>query len=191
MIAAMQSTGITFMGIDGLRSVTLRWPTQPFLGGMAWMDNETVALLGRDWRHHTVTLVKSDGTVLRSIDLPGVPSDEDTPTDELAVSPDGKVMVIVTPEETFFLDAAGKVVGSAKHKKRTLAHPTFTPDGKEVAFKYMDVDDLVVGRTEAIVFFSPDGKEQRRIAIPALKVGTTRPVTVPTASAPTTRPTEH
>ena len=55
-----------------------------------------------------------------------------------------------------------------------MFRPTFTPDSKRVAFKYLTEKDELA-RTSAIVFFTPEGKEVGRVAIPAAKPPASKP----------------
>ncbi len=89
-------------------------------------------------------------------------------------------MVLVLGRDVLFLDAAGKILKrlSTDDSDKVLAQPIFSPDSKRIAFKHMTKDRYA--RADAIVFFSPDGKELARVPIPPIKPGTTRPATMPT-----------
>ena len=70
---------------------------------------------------------------------------------------------------------SGAAIVSKGGDTRLLAQPTFTPDSKRVAFKYLTQEKDSYPRVEAIVFFSPQGKELSRVPIPRIAPGTTRP----------------
>lgn len=94
----------------------------------------------------------------------------------VATSPDGKHMVIWTPAEAVFLDAAGKVLQrvSSDERDRALMHPVFSPDSQRVVFFALypqAVDDKFDDEARprlaaALVSFSPQGKELSRTVLP-------------------------
>jgi hypothetical protein len=195
---------IAFVQADGKKSTYVRWSGDGVVRVVGWMNNDTVALLGltpkapsaqsrpassdERLKNASVFFLRSDGTLLpRRIDLP---PDRELPGD-VAISPDGRRVAACFPQRLVFLDSEGKQRGEAhvpppgESKKDELpyafAQPTFAPDGKSLAVKLMTNDGAY--RTTAVVFFSPDGKELSRVAIPKIAVGTTRPASAP-ASAP-------
>ena len=93
-----------------------------------------------------------------------------------AFAPDGKHMVISSDEGVFFLNAKGKVLKHWKHEKDLMVQPTFTPDSRHVAMKYMCKEE---DRAAAIVLLTADGKEVSRVAVPKIKPSATRPATRP------------
>ena len=106
------------------------------------------------------------------------------------MSSDGQRAIISAKDQLLFFDREGKqiqaVSADAPEAKRgelppAFTRPTFAPDGKSLAVKLMRNDGLY--RAIAVVFFSPDGKELSRVAIPPIAAATTRP-----ASAPATAP---
>jgi hypothetical protein len=142
-------------------------------------------------------LLRTDGTVVRTNQDVPAPDKGEELTD-LAVAPDGTHMVVSYGSKVFFMDAEGKVIQTwpattapttQPSLEEYLVQPTFTPDSKLVAFKYLAKDEDYV-RTVAIVFFTPEGKEVSRAAIPRIKPGTTRPASQPATSQPASAPTE-
>jgi len=184
IIAAVQSNALALIRTDGSSAVYRRWKTDnASLSGVAWMDKDTLAVLRMEnateskEQLNTVVLdqVKGDGTLLKPIEirLPAFTPPKGT-TGELAVAPNGKLMVLCFNSEVFFLKTDGKVVGTwhgDADKGPQVADPTFTPDSKHVAFKKM----VKVGeglRAAGIVSFTPEGKEETTADIPAAKLPT-------------------
>jgi hypothetical protein len=122
-------------------------------------------------------MVRADGTVVGSVHL-GLPEHNyaEAATGELAVTQDGKHAVVSYVEDVFFLRVGE---GLIKHlqcgEERGLVQPTFTPDSKLVAFKYMEEEEGSYPRATAIAFFTPEGAEVSRVPIPRIDPATTRP----------------
>jgi hypothetical protein len=131
-----------------------------------------------------VDFISVDGTPRGSKTLPLPGQRDKDEAGELAFAPDGKHMVISFGKEVHFMTVEGKVLKAWKHDKDLLVQPTFTPDSKQVAMKYMAQDER---RATAIVFFTPEGKELSRVAIRPIPPGTTRPAEKP-ATAPAEKP---
>jgi hypothetical protein len=198
-IAAFTSHAIAFIAADGQTATYVRWDKEASLSGLAWRDNRTLAVLesfGRAQSPFTapattatapgetalVHLVRTDGTILKPItlSLPPDVSNQAGTTGQLAVALDGKGMVLSFVKEVFFLDANGKVLKHWRGQEEMLVQPTFTPDSNQVAFKSLSEDEKVgYTRTSAIVFFTPEGKELKRVPVPPIKPGTTHPATAP------------
>lgn len=189
-IAALQQPSVAFLRTDGQLALYKRWDggKDPSPSGLAWIDEKTLAVLTQpetegDQAKVEVRLLRTDGTLVaaRPITLPRAGTRENT--GELALAPDGKHMVISYGHSVYFLDTEGKVLASWLAKDAQgqepgpdgwLVQPTFTPDSTQVAFKHL-TQDADHARTKAIVFFSPEGKETSRIAIPKIDPAATRP----------------
>lgn len=188
MIAAFQEKALGLIQADGKKATYLAWERWPSLSGLAWMDNKTLVILGQadngkpedKGKKVVIDFVTADGRRLdrKVLDLPGQGDEDDT--GELVIAPDGKHMVISFGGKVHFMTPDGKVLKSWEHKDDLLVQPTFTPDSKQVAFKYMYKEER---RAAAIVFFTPEGKEVSRVAIPRIKPGTTRPASQPATRA--------
>jgi hypothetical protein len=181
-VAALTEKAIQFIKTDGTAVLYRRCELEHALSGLAWLDNQTVGLLAEDDKKAVIELFRTDGTHLRTI-KPELPEgvSVDMKSAELAVSPSGGRMVLVLGGDVLFLDAAGKVLKGFSPEDKAdaaLVQPVFSPDSKRVALKHMGKDKYE--RADAIVFFSADGKELARAAIPPIKPGTTRPATMPT-----------
>jgi len=190
IFATVQDEAIGFVQTDGKKATYLAWDNKPSPGGLAWMDNKTLAILGQADRGKTedkgkkvvIDFVTADGRRLDPKVLALAGQGDSDEAGELAVAPDGKHMVISFGGNVHFLTSDGKILKSWEHEKDLLVQPTFTPDSKHVAFKYMSKEER---RTAAIVFFTPEGKEVSRVAIPRIKPGTTRPASQPATQAAT------
>jgi hypothetical protein len=189
-LAVLHQGALGFVSIDGSSSRYVHWQGDISLAGLAWTANDTLAVLSSEkvdrQTVRRISLVKGDGTVSTTITLSGTDGGKDADTGQLALSPGAKSMVISFDEVTLFLNGSGKVLSTwaGDDEKGHLAQPTFSPNGKEVAFKLMRKAEGESPQAEAIVFFSPAGKELRRVASPPSTV----PLTRPAASAPATDP---
>ena len=196
-IAFLQEPAIGFMRTNGRKAVYVRLDGSPSLSGLAWVDNQTVAILSklesapaggarspatRPAGKVTITFMRSDGTILPRPRISLPTEKDDDKFGELAVSNDGSHVVVSFGQTVCFLDANGRIIkrlnaadgaGPRKGAEPRLVQPTFSPDSRSVAFKYMAKDPYM--RAEAIVFFSPEGKELARALIAKIKHGTTRP----------------
>ena len=182
-LAALTEKRISFVSTAGDLVVHRRLPqdVEPAFLGLAWIDNKTVALAGSGAKADASLAVytyRADGRLLsqKTLRTPGLGREEASV--ELAISPDGTHMVVCSPEAVWFVTRDGQVLNGWKVKdtdKNSLIRPTFTPDSKRVAFKLItDNKDDRTGAS-AIVFFTPEGKEVSRVAIPEIAPGTTRP----------------
>jgi len=177
-LAALQEGALSLLATDGSLAVHRRWDTEHIsMGGLAWLDKDTVAILRRgengedDARAVAIDRVRTDGTVEKPItlDLPPQKAQDDN-MGELAVSPNGKAMVLAYQKSVFFLKSSGKVVRHWENEDEVLAQPTFSPDSKRVALKsFRNEGDKESLRVGAIAFFSADGKELSRAEIPMAK----------------------
>ena len=82
---------------------------------------------------------QTDGTISKTVMLPEVKTGEGGDAGQLALSPDGKGIVVSFDNVTCFLTSSGKPLSVCEgdDAKGYLAQPTFSPDGKQVAFKVM------------------------------------------------------
>ena len=168
-LAAVGDDHLAFVRTDGQKTTAIRWDKQLSASGFAWVDDRTFALLSpEDKEDKKVDLhfVRTDGKLLRSMPLPKPGSLSKESTGELAVAPDGKHVVLAYGKEVQFLDGKGKVLSTWRGDKQVLSQPTFTPDGRRVAFKR--IGEGPDGQTVVtdIVFFSAAGKEFARVKIP-------------------------
>jgi hypothetical protein len=179
-LAVLQKGAIGFVGTDGRKATYVRLENTPAFNGLAWVDNATLAMLrapvdSEKQRNASAVLerIAVDGRALGSqiITLPGPTGDDMTV--ELAMGADGKHMVISYAKQVYFMRRDGTVLKTWGNEKKTLVRPTFSPDSRRVAFKFREGEND--GQVSAIVFFTPEGKELSRVAIPAIPAGTTRP----------------
>jgi len=169
-LAAVLKDCLGFVRTDGSLATYVRWDKGGSPAGLVWADNATLALLGStkvDGKDvQTINYIKIDGTIARTLNLPTTKPSEDTDTGQLAISPDGKHIVVAFEKATYFLDDSGAILGTWQDEKVSLAQPIFTPDGQQVAFKLMQRDEKgAATKTEAIVFTTPTGKEMRRVSL--------------------------
>lgn len=200
--AFVQNDFIGLMATDGSESHYYRMPRgwKPSVAGLGWVDNRTLAAVCKDVKDSGVVSItqpaddhppkgdkfevrffQADGKMLdKRIALPPPGSDGGGDEAELAISSDGKHMVVSYDKAVYFMDASGKVLGQWLASKEmpnheaVLEQPTFRPDGKAVAMKFLQRNNEVI-RTVAIIVFSPEGKQISRTEIPAIEAGTTRP----------------
>jgi len=180
-LAVGQKDCCSFVRTDGSITSYVPWKEEGSLGGFTWATNDKLALLGRkkvgEKEAHVLWLLKTDGKIAQTIDLPEMKGGESANTGQLAISLEAKRIVVAFDQHAYFLDGDGKLLTSWEHEADSLAQPTFTSDGEQVAFKYMRKGEGDTARAEAIVFFSADGKELRRVAIPPAKLPETQPAT--------------
>ena len=182
-VAVLQPRAVGFIRTDGSKATYVRWDKEPSRAGLAWVDDKTLAILragdggDRAGKQAVLDFVTTDGQMLPAKTLPIAGQGDQEESGQLAVAPDGKHMVVSFGSSVHFMRSDGKVLKSWKHDSDLLVQPTFTPDSKTLAFKYMLEDE---GRASAVVFFTPAGKELSRVKIPQIPPGTTRPVTQPT-----------
>jgi len=158
---------------DGSRATYVRLQREPSLSGLAWAGPDRLLLLTKGRQGDTAALDVYDpaGDLVGSADLPIAGGDSDNPG-ELALSPDGRHAVVSYGKEVHWTTTEGDVLASWKAGEpgEQLVQPTFTPDSKQVAFKHM-VKAGAGGKTtwrgtDAIVFFTPEGRELFRVAVP-------------------------
>ncbi len=154
-----------FIQTDGRKAIYLRLPNKPSFSRLAWVNDETLAVLG-DGNNDQVPLdlFHSDGRLLQSRTLPLVGQGTGKDSGELAIALNGKHIAVSFGKHVHFLTTAGQMIGSWQHESDLLVQPAYAPDSRSLAFKYMDEDEK---RATAIVFFTPEGKELSRIPIPA------------------------
>jgi hypothetical protein len=175
-----ERAAIGFHWTDGSRSIHVNLADAPAtLGGLTWLDKRTVGLLTADDENDLFMLqrVRTDGTVGKTttLALPEKIKVDDKETTQLAVSPNGKCLVLARGPDVFFMRTDGRLVGQWEGSdEEILAQPTFTPDSKRVAFKYMREKKDAGARVESIVFFTPQGEEESRVKLPPLKTGATQ-----------------
>lgn len=167
VVATASETGIGLVDTEGRRTVFTRLPEGPALAsakGVAWLDNDTVAALTTkgDNQPLALALVRRDGTISRSIELPI--NDVDDYWEELAISPDRTRIALTTKTTLYLLDADGKVLSQWKEEGISACSPAFSPDSQQLACKL--VPEGQESYATAIAFFSPEGKELFRIDLP-------------------------
>ena len=188
--AILQGAAIAFISTDGEISTYRRWEVEPELyGSWAWKDNQTIGLLCQakenDKTVSVIRFVRIDGKNAGSIKL-NLPASTLKEPAQLAFAPDGTHMVLSSTEETFLLDGEGQILKhwNAKTDSGSMVQPTFTHDSQFLAMKYMTGEpDSDEARVAAIVFFTVDGKEVTRVAIPRIDPATTRPASRPTTQS--------
>jgi roadblock/LC7 domain-containing protein len=165
-LAAVGDNSVTFLRTDGAKATTVRLADGLSASGVAWAGKDTLALVAIKDKTPRLDLMKADGTVARTVELPKPEKTGEGNQGELALAPDGEHMVLAYGQEVHFLGAGGKLLNKWASEKVLLCQPTFSPDGKRVAFKQMVKDGDAPAVTH-IVFYSPDGKEQSTVELPA------------------------
>ncbi len=189
VLATLHGEGLSFIRTDGSATSYVRCETSVSPAGIAWADKDTLAILRcdeiADKPVRSLSFVKADGTIAKTVTLPEMAAEDETDTGQLALSPDGRYIVVAFNKTVYFTDSSGTLLTVRSGDKQPLAQPTFTPDGKQVAFKllYRGEDDTawVVG----IAFFSPAGQQLHVAGIPLLHP---LPQTQPAEPAPPTEP---
>ncbi len=158
---------------DGQKSTYYRLAEPPSLSGVVWKDDKTLVLLipakDKDTSQIELRFLSADGAEQKTItiDLPGLKRDDDFMMGELALSPNGRFMAISFLNHVYFLNINGKLLHHEEYPKESgLLQPTYAPDSKQVAFKYLIEENNNLGRVTEIVFFTPEGKETRRFKVP-------------------------
>ncbi len=166
---------------DGSSIAYHRWLKKTSMDGLAWTDKQTIAMLepkseAEQWLH----FVDTSGTIRRSVQLHmAIAGDQDAArAAELAVSPNGRYLVVAFEKDVYFLRSSGAIVHHwhAEVEGTALVQPTFSPDGKTVAFKLIEDTNSDSGGTRAIVYYTPKGEKMAEVTLPALPAGTTQPV---------------
>ncbi len=193
-IATLQESSVGFIQTDGSKAVYRRLDTDKVsLGGLRWVDNNTVAIVRADGENKQLVLqrIGADGSLGKQTLLPLPEQDEKhngsgaspkgAATIQWAISKDARYMTIVYGPKVFFTQTDGKLLGEWEGgDEKLLAQPTFTPDSERVAFKYITQEVGSYARVEAIVFFTPQGKELSRAPVPRIDPRATRPASRPT-----------
>ncbi|MCJ7543290.1 MAG: hypothetical protein MUP47_01785 [Phycisphaerae bacterium] len=180
-LAVLYPGSLGFVRTDGSVSTYVRWQMDTSPAGMVWTGKDALGVLVREKAEGkdllSLVVLKTDGTISKTVKLPDIKTPDEKDPGQLALSPDGKNLVVSFDGATYFLDASGKLLvaweGGAEQGR--LAQPTFSRDGKQVAFKLMREAEGGVSHAEAIVFFSPTGKELRRVSIPSAGIPQTQP----------------
>jgi hypothetical protein len=170
-LATLSNGGVLgFLSTAGDRAVSVLPQDWLCLGGVAWIGNKTVAVIGKS--NNVIDIYDADGHLIRSSSLsqPELPA-KSCDSLELAVSPDGRYMAISGGNVVQFLTIDGKLLGSwhGKDENERLVQPTFTRDSRQVAFKLMENAQIGGEKwlgTVAIAFFTPEGQEIFRAPIP-------------------------
>jgi dipeptidyl aminopeptidase/acylaminoacyl peptidase len=174
-LAMQTKDSIAFAAVDGSRTIYVHLEGETQLDSLAWLDNETLLALhaynetqpdGNESGVMHLRSVPRDGTIGEPIALPKAMHEPGEHAIDLAIGPKGRYMALSRKDETFFMTTDGTVIKELETKEQSLASPTFSPDGRRIAFKLVKNDHDQANRTEAIVFFTPRGEELRRIAVP-------------------------
>jgi len=185
MAAVIQEGAIGFVRTDGQRTIYRRWSEGVSPSGMVWINSARLALLTADSDKPVLQVLLANGDTVETLPLK-LPEHacDDADMGELAIAPDGKHMVISYGKDVFFMSREGQVLRHWHADERTaLVQPTFAPDSKRVAFKFMTEQGGSYLRAESIAFFAPNGSELSRSAIPMIDPASTRPTSQP-ADAP-------
>lgn len=202
-LATIVDDAAGLVATDGDLAIFRRLPASP-AGNPAWLDGQTVAVLqdkakivstetqpadiqpAATQKASPTALViqrfRRDGTLLAPIEFVLPPEATSSGAiNQLAVAPDGKHLVISLANGAVFATLDGKVLRYVENNQ--LQQPAFSPDSSRIAFKVLQRVEDKTKRTEAIAFFSPEGKELHHVPIPPIAPGATRP-----ASQPATQP---
>ncbi|MCF7957054.1 MAG: hypothetical protein K9M57_01260 [Phycisphaerae bacterium] len=166
---------LVLVNTDGRRTIYQRLEEAPSLSGMVWIDSQTLALLVPKKTENgkfmsQLAFCNTNGELIRTLDLQLPPlDDENKATGELALSPDGKSMVIAFMKNIFFMTAKGKVLKHIEQEeKNILVQSVFTPDSSQVAFKRITEIKADHPTVTAIEFYTPDGKAVSTKNLPAV-----------------------
>ena len=186
-VAFITDESVGFVRTDGGRTVYRRWK-EDTSAGIAWVDAETLALLTERDDKPVLQMFHPDGSLGPVVPLA---IEEDSDHAQLAIAPNREHIVVSNKKGVFFLDGKGKLVRRWTAKADTegmLVQPTFRPDSRQVAFKFLQKDEQAgYDRVVAIAFFTPEGKEISRVKIPPVD-RKLLPATLPTGPL-TTQPT--
>jgi hypothetical protein len=205
-LAVLCADAVQLWSTDGQRSIYFRYEGAS-LGGLAWMDAQTLGVLATKTEspqsaatqsqpasaQPTASLLiqrfRTDGATLEPIRIfvPEGSYAKDAAPGDLAVSPDGRHIVVAYAKDVFFATSSGRVLKHVHNEKVALIRPAFASDSRGVALKQIVEELDGVNRVTDIVFFTPDGLEQYRVPVPPIQPGTTRPATQP-ATQPTSQP---
>lgn len=189
-LAVLSAEGKSFglVRTDGSRATYVRLEHEPSLSGMAWAGADRLVVLGKGQQTDTAALdvYNAVGDRIGAADLPIAGANSDN-SGELALSPDGRRVVVSYGDVVYWLTFDGKVIASWKagESGEVLVQPIFTPDSRQVAFKHMAKDETEGRRTstgtDAIAFFTADGRELFRVPVPRFEP----------ADAPDTQPPQQ
>lgn len=180
-LAVLHQGSLGFARTDGSMSSYVRWKVDTSPAGIVWTAKDTVTVLVSDKvgdkQQHSLVVLKTDGSISKTIKLPEMEPCDAGDTGQLALSPDGKSIVLSFDRATYFLNGSGKLVSAweGDDEKGYLAQPTFRLDGNQVAFKVMKPAEGKSRRTAEIAFFSPAGKELRGVSVPPARMPQTQP----------------
>jgi len=187
VVAVNLGHAVGLVRTDGRAAAYRRLEEDISLSGMMWINKNKLAVLtfhGNSDSEPKLYFLGDDGNILgsKALRLPKKGSDQEN--GELAIAHDGRHMVIGYGEDVFFLNSDGKVLKHWEGKgRRKLAQPTFTPDSKQVAFKYVVKEDAPYSRVVSIVFFTPNGKETSRVVVPGVDPSIIHPTSTPSEPA--------
>jgi hypothetical protein len=171
---------------DGSKAIYTRLAIKPSFSGLLWTRENTLAVLSADPNKvddQTVILhldfFRADGSLLNSLKMQVPQSGKkeksriDIDMGELALSADGKYMVIAYMEDVYFMTSSGKLLyHHHKNNKEILVQPTFTPDGKLLAFKRFVETKDEYPRVLSIDYYTPQGKKVKSVEVPRSKLAT-------------------
>lgn len=152
---------------DGDITLYRRWEKEASPCGLAWLDAQTPVVLEPD-KEPKLHLLRPDGTLRKTVTvrIPAAYADEVEVPGTLAVSPNGRFVVLAFERDTFFLKSDGTLLKHWHGEDEMIAQPTFSPDSRRVAFKLMQEEGQPYLRASVIVFFTPEGEELERVPIP-------------------------
>ena len=115
-VAVVQANALSFVQTDGNKVVCLCQEDEPSLSGLAWMNNNTLAVLKQprsEQKHNeevALDFISPDGTLLRSEALFLSGQREAFEAGELALAPDGRHMAISFGPKVYFLKTNGELL---------------------------------------------------------------------------------
>jgi hypothetical protein len=203
-VAILTDGAIQLWSTDGRMATYLRFSDEPMFNGLAWIDARTLGVLlakpqprevppaqtrasttqagtTQEPTELVIRRLRVDGSTLEPIRIT-LPSGASGPEGlvDLAISPDGRHVVIASNKDVLFTTISGQVLRRLQNEEKTaLEQPAFSPDSRRVALKQIADEPGNITRVTAIVFFTPDGQEQYRVPVPPIPPGTTRPATQP------------
>lgn len=140
---------------------------------IVWLDTRRVAYVVKNEDvSFSARFMSVDGSVSTGQVLPlaGETENEEEKI-QLVSGSDGKRVVLSCPSgNVIFMDGDAGEIGRWQPQDReneVMVSFVFSPDGRKLACKYMRKNGRTdSGRTDAVVFFSPEGKELYRVQIP-------------------------
>lgn len=192
LLAFAQDGTLGLQPTAGDTTLYKRWPRLLSPLGMGWRDAQTLVVAEpvADKSEVILHFLDTQGAEQKplALKLPDHGKHEGTNAGALAVAPGGRHLVLAFDHDTFFLTGTGELAKHWTSATEQLAQPAFAPDGRYVAFKVMQKPDNGYTRAAAIAFFSPEGEELTRVAVPAIDRAATQPASGP-ATQPTSQPT--